>query len=114
MTEKEIEKIVFNQIQEGKSNVDYSNISITNKDYAENPDCSNDNVNHPSHYQSKSSVQIECIDAMRAAFGNNAVASFCLCNAMKYIYRCETNGGNTDIRKAIWYLNKYLDLNGKQ
>ena len=120
MTSEEVKKTVFNQLQEGKSNTDYTNMSITNKDYAESPVCSdpvttNDIVNNPAHYQSKNpSVQIECIDAMRAAFGNQSVASFCLCNAMKYIYRCESKGGNTDVRKAIWYLNKYLELNGKQ
>lgn len=71
-----------------------------------------DNIDHPTHYQSSTQgVNIEAIDCMRAAFGDKQVSAFCICNAMKYIYRCQYKGGNTDIQKAIWYLNKYLELN---
>lgn len=69
-------------------------------------------VNHPSHYQSyNTKLNIECIDAMRAAFGDEEVAVFCKLNAFKYNWRSFSKGGNTDIEKAIWYLNKYLELN---
>lgn len=67
-------------------------------------------INHPSHYNQG---KIECIDAMVSAYGKEAVMDFCLCNAMKYIWRMPyKNKGNTseDLHKAIWYLNKYLDL----
>lgn len=120
MTSEEVKKIVFNQLQEGKSNTDYTNMSITNKDYAESPVCSdpvttNDMVNNPPHYQSKSpSVNISCIDAMRAAFGDREVAIWCKLNAFKYNWRCEAKNGAEDVRKDIWNLNKYLELNGKQ
>lgn len=71
-----------------------------------------DQVNHPSHYGSfNPSLQIECIDAMRAAFGDEAVAAFCKLNAFKYIWRESSKQGNVSIKKAIWYLNKYLELN---
>ena len=112
MTHEEIKNIVYRNLQGGEPNFNYTKASVTCKDYSD-VNTSKDVVNHPDHYQSKSSVQIECIDAMRAAFGDEAVAYFCLCNAMKYIYRCETKGGNNDIRKANWYLNKYLELKEK-
>lgn len=76
-----------------------------------NPD---DNpVDHPSHYQSMSGkVNVECIDAMRAAFGDYEVAVWCRINAFKYLWRSDSKGGNTDIEKAQWYLNKFMELGG--
>lgn len=75
-------------------------------------DPDNNQVNNPSHYQSyNTQINIDCITAMRAAFGDEVVASFCKCNAMKYIWRESSKGGNESIQKAIWYLNKYLELN---
>lgn len=67
-------------------------------------------IEHPSHYNQG---EIECIDAMVSAYGKEAVMDFCICNAMKYIWRMPyKNKGNTseDLRKAIWYMNKYLEL----
>ena len=75
-------------------------------------DVDNPNIDHPTHYQSYNpNLQIECIDAMRAAFGDEAVATFCKLNAMKYLWRESSKQGNISIAKAIWYLNKYLELN---
>ena len=42
--------------------------------------------------------------------GAAAVADFCICNAFKYIYRHKNKNGLEDIKKAIWYLNKYVEL----
>ncbi len=70
-----------------------------------------DRVNHPSHYQSYSKNGIECIEAMKDAFGTPAVAHFCLCNAFKYIWRHSSKNGMEDIDKALWYLNKYKEYN---
>lgn len=64
-------------------------------------------VSHPSHYTQGG---IECIDAMEAAFGKEAVSHFCICNAFKYIFRHEHKNGKEDIEKAEWYLNKYKGL----
>lgn len=66
-----------------------------------------DPVNHPPHYTQGG---IECIQAMEAAFGKEAVAHFCICNAFKYCWRSEHKNGVQDIDKAIWYLNKYKEL----
>ena len=72
-----------------------------------------DPVNHPSHYQTYSADNnIECIDAMKAAFGVEEVLDFCKLNAFKYLWRSSSKGKNQDIEKAIWYLNKFLELGG--
>lgn len=67
----------------------------------------NDVVNHPSHY---TQGNIECIDAMKSAFGANELAVYCKIVAFKYIWRCALKNGSEDVKKAIWYLNKYLEI----
>lgn len=67
-----------------------------------------DNVNHPAHYNTG---KYESIDVMVETQGINAVKNFCICNAFKYIYRHRFKNGTEDIKKAIWYLNKYVELN---
>lgn len=66
-----------------------------------------DNVNHPSHYETG---KFESIDVMIETQGKEAVQDFCVCNAFKYIYRHRFKNGLEDIRKAIWYLDKYVEL----
>lgn len=70
-----------------------------------------DNVNHPNHYTHGG---IECIDAMESAFGIDWVQHFCACNAFKYVFRFLHKNGLEDIDKALWYLNKYKDLEVKK
>ena len=84
-----------------------------NKVYNElEDDLGNPQIDHPTHYQSyNTDLKIECIDAMRAAFGDEAVAIFCKLNAFKYIWRESSKQGNVSIGKALWYLNKYLEIN---
>lgn len=67
----------------------------------------NDNVNHPSHY---GTGNFECIDVMIETQGKEAVMDFCVCNAFKYIYRHNNKNGVEDIKKAKWYLDKYIEL----
>lgn len=69
-----------------------------------------DMVNHPSHYETG---KFECIEVMEEAISKDAVMAFCLCNAFKYLYRCSRKNGVEDIRKAQWYLNKYLELHDR-
>ena len=64
-------------------------------------------VNHPSHYNQG---KFECIDVMLETFGREATKNFCLLNAFKYVWRTGEKNGKEDIEKAIWYLNKYLEL----
>lgn len=66
-----------------------------------------DNVNHPSHYETG---KFECFDVMREAFGDMAVQNFCVCNAFKYLYRHTRKNGVEDISKAKWYIDKFLEI----
>ena len=70
-------------------------------------DNDNDIINHPGHYETG---KYECIDVMREALGDEAVKGFCICNAFKYIYRHRRKNGGEYIDKAIWYLNKWKEL----
>ena len=64
-----------------------------------------DKVNHPSHYTwLKEKCGIEVIDITRHM-------DFDLGNAIKYISRAgkkDKSKEAEDIKKAIWYLNRYL------
>ena len=66
-----------------------------------------ESVNQPTHYNQG---KYECIDVMEEVFGEYALKHFCILNAFKYIWRTGEKNGNEDISKAIWYLNKYLEL----
>ena len=75
-----------------------------------------DMVNHPPHYTAGG---IECIDALRAALGDEAFVCFCRATAIKYLWRAglkkdptesEIATHITDIRKAIWYLEDEVKL----
>lgn len=72
-----------------------------------------DNVNHPAHYETG---KYECIDVMGEALGIENQKGFCLCNAFKYLYRCTKKHSSPveDVKKAVWYLNKFLELEGEE
>lgn len=57
-------------------------------------------MNHPAHYQLDG---LEVIDVIRAA---GWLPEFCKANALKYILRAGSKGGEAeDLRKAAWYLS---------
>lgn len=63
-----------------------------------------DAVNHPSHYTSDPSG-IECIQISENW-------SFCLGNALKYLWRNGKKDADTDIQdlqKAIWYIQREIE-----
>lgn len=64
-----------------------------------------DNVNHPQHYQSEKGIEvIDVTDAFDL--------DFCLGNAVKYILRAGKKSTETeieDLRKAVWYINHYIE-----
>ena len=64
-------------------------------------------VNHPEHYKTG---KFECIDVMIETQGVECVLGFCICNALKYIYRHKQKNGIEDIKKAKWYIEKYIEL----
>lgn len=58
-----------------------------------------DNIN-TDHYKQHPSG-IECIEVTEHM-------SFCLGNAVKYIWRADHKGGIEDLRKAVWYLKREI------
>ena len=68
-------------------------------------------INHPDRY---AGGKFECIDVMLDVFGGDAVKHFCILNAFKYIWRAEKKNGVEDIKKAVWYLNKFIELGGDE
>lgn len=64
---------------------------------------SDDPVNHPHHYTSHPSG-VECIEITKHM-------SFCLGNALKYIWRCDLKRDVIeDLRKAVWYLEQEIAM----
>lgn len=58
-----------------------------------------DSVNHPKHYATHPS-EVECIQITEHM-------SFCLGNAVKYIWRAgEKENSIEDLKKAIWYVER--------
>lgn len=61
-----------------------------------------DAVEHPPHYTSHPSG-IECIQITEHM-------SFCLGNAVKYVWRASLKGNEVqDLKKAIWYLQREIE-----
>lgn len=70
-----------------------------------------DNINHPAHY---TSGEIECIDAIREALGDNFI-DYCRGNIIKYTWRCKNKGALVDdLKKARAYCTFAINhLEGK-
>ena len=63
---------------------------------------------NPDHYKVGG---IESIDYIQAKLTPEEFAGFCRGNALKYISRAGHKGDAAeDTRKAIWYLNRLLNL----
>lgn len=70
-----------------------------------------DVINSPSHYCQDGAM--ECIDEMIAIFGKTVTMHFCLLNVWKYRKRAVFKNGEEDMKKADWYMKKYIELGGK-
>lgn len=71
-------------------------------------------VNHPLHYNSQG--RKECWDEMIDLFGFDAVVSFDVLNAYKYLYRAGLKEGNPetqDLKKIQQYINHAEKYVGK-
>lgn len=65
-----------------------------------------DSINHPSHYTQGG---IECIDAIKAALGDDGFKGFLRGNAIKYLWRMEHKGKTfEDCNKALWYVERLI------
>lgn len=65
-----------------------------------------DSVNHPAHYTESG---IECIDAIQAALTDDEFRGYIKGNCMKYIWRERHKNGDEDLKKASWYLHRYIE-----
>lgn len=65
-------------------------------------------VSHPSHYQSKSGLEV--IDVI-AAFteGLEGIEAVDTGNAIKYICRWKDKNGVQDLEKAMWYIQHLIE-----
>jgi hypothetical protein len=58
-------------------------------------------VNSPSHYNQ---TELECIDAIRYALGEEGFIAYCKGNALKYTWRSGHKIDSAeDLKKAAWY-----------
>jgi hypothetical protein len=69
-----------------------------------NKECTSDQVNHPSHYNSHPSG-IECLDIAKHH-------NFCIGNAIKYLWRAGLKGDKfaeiADLHKAMFYIQQQI------
>jgi hypothetical protein len=71
-----------------------------------------DNVNQPAHYNKG---EIETIDYIIDVLGDYEAISYCQGNVIKYTGTRLWEKGNPieDAKKAVWYLNKMIELMNK-
>ena len=71
-------------------------------------DVTNDMVNHPSHYQSETGMEV--IDVIEAfTFDLKGIEATDTGNILKYMCRWKSKNGLEDLKKARWYLNHLID-----
>lgn len=73
-------------------------------------DVTTDAIN-PAHYKTG---KYECIDVMIETLGIDFVKGFCIGNAFKYLYRFRHKNGVEDVKKAKWYIDKFVELEGDE
>lgn len=67
-----------------------------------------DMVNSPKHYELPDGLEV--IDVEVATQGKEAVQAHCICAAVEYLLRHKKKNGSEDVRKAHWWLTKYIEL----
>lgn len=86
---------------EGESSADREHRMKTVLQYGDRDVLAGDAVNSPAHYKRS---EIETIDAIRAALGEEGFLSFCRGNCLKYVWRAPLKGRFAeDMQKAAWY-----------
>lgn len=62
---------------------------------------------NPDHYKQG---DVECIDAIQAALGDEGFKGYCCGNAIKYAWRYRFKGGVEDLEKANFYLGRLIEI----
>tara|TARA_R110002153_G_scaffold32909_1_gene99486 strand:+ start:1312 stop:1557 length:246 start_codon:yes stop_codon:yes gene_type:complete len=71
-----------------------------------------DPVERPRHYNNGS---VECIDAIRAALGDEGFQAYCQGNVLKYLWRHKYKGKPVeDLHKCSWYLQRLIETIEKE
>lgn len=65
-----------------------------------------DDINHPTHYNTGN---IETYDYIVDQLSPDEYLGYTKGNILKYVSRERHKGGLNDLRKAQWYLNKYIE-----
>lgn len=71
-----------------------------------------DMVNSPKHYSLPGDMEV--IDVEVATQGVEAVKEHCVCAAIEYLLRHKRKNGAEDVKKAHWWLSKYVELSEKE
>ncbi len=70
------------------------------------------NTINPPHYRQG---DVECIQAIKAACGDDGYDGYLQGNIMKYVWRFKHKGrASDDLRKAKWYLNELIKVHGDE
>lgn len=68
-----------------------------------------ESVNHPQHYNQGG---IECLDVIKAYYGDDGYEGFCAGNVLKYVMRYKhKENALEDLKKARFYLDEVIKLN---
>jgi len=66
-----------------------------------------DEVEKPAHYRK---YKLETIDNIRNSSTHEEFTGFLKCNIKKYIDRYPDKDGINDLKKARWYLDKWIEV----
>ena len=68
----------------------------------------NEKVNHPNHYNQGG---IECLDVIKAYYGDDGYEGFCAGNVLKYVMRYKhKENALDDLKKARFYLDEVIKM----
>ena len=68
----------------------------------------NEKVNHPNHYNQGG---IECLDVIKAYYGDDGYEGFCAGNVLKYVMRYKhKENALEDLKKARFYLDEVIKM----
>lgn len=71
------------------------------------PDVKYHPIDKPKHYASN---KVECIDYIRQQLSREQFTGYCEGNIIKYIHRYKDKNNIEDLEKAMWYVNKLIDI----
>jgi hypothetical protein len=77
------------------------------------PETEVDMVNHPLHYTSSEATCDKCGDCIECIEVTRHMP-FNIGNAVKYLWRFNDKNGLEDLKKAVWYIQDYINEKEKE